>query len=646
MCGICGIVERDRPIDEATLEAMCATMVHRGPDEGGVRLDASGPFRIGLGHRRLSIIDLSTGTQPIGNEDGTVWTIVNGEIYNYQELARELEAKGHRFRTRSDSEVLVHLWEEHGPDLLSHLVGMFAFALWDSKNARLLLARDRLGKKPLFYRADGDSLAFASRLETLLVADGGSREIDPVALDRYLVLQYVPSPRTILAGVSKIPPAHYLLYDRGKVTVERYWWPRPAADAPRTIEEACERLRALLTESVRLRMISDVPLGAFLSGGIDSSVLVGIMAGLSSQPVRTFSIGFDVPEWDERHYARLVAERHKTEHHELVVSPDARAIFPDLVRHYAEPFADSSAIPTWYVSKLAREHVTVALSGDGGDELFAGYDRYKGVALGGLLGAILPPPVARALEQVAGAFHRDGTRRTPAYRAAKFFRGLAEPPLSRYIEWISYFPRRERRGLYRPEWAEILPPNPPHDYFREALAPHADRRLLASILLLDTLTYLPEALLTKVDVASMAHSLEVRTPFLDHRVVEAALAMPTSWKLRGWKEKYVLKRAFADLLPPVVRTRAKMGFAVPLGAWFRGELSGLVGDLLLSRNARVREFFRPAALERLVREHRTGARSHEYKLWSILFLEMWCQVFLRNPAMRPSAVRRPERATP
>ena len=631
MCGICGVLSAGAPVPAARIEAMNGTLVHRGPDGGGVHLGRAGDVHVGLGHRRLAVIDLSTGTQPIANEDGSVVAIVNGEIYNFEELRRELEGRGHRFSTRSDCEPIVHLWEEEGPGLLARLVGMFALAIWDERRGRLLLARDRMGQKPLFYRAEGSTLSFASRLETLLVG-AAAPEVDPVSLDLYLALQYCPSPRTILEGYSKLPPAHYLLWERGRRRVERYWWPRPAAKRPRTVDEASEGLAATLSEAVRSQLVSDVPLGAFLSGGVDSSIVVSQMARHSRARVRTFTIGFDDPRWDETRWARQVAERHGTEHSEFVVRPSAREILDDLVGHYAEPFADSSAIPTWYVSKLARESVTVALSGDGGDELFGGYPRYLGLALSAPLAAFLPGPAAALGAAAAELLWRDRSRRSAASRAAKLLGGLAQPPLARYADWMSYFCRIERASLYRPEWAARLPPNAPLEFFERTLSPHPYRGVVGSVQFLDLLTYLPELLLVKVDVASMAHGLEVRSPFLDHRVVEAALAIPTRWNFRGTASKWILRRAFADALPEGVRRRGKQGFGVPLGDWFRGELSGLLRDLLLDPSARIGRWLRLPVVHRLVAEHLAGRASHEYRLWSLLFLEMWCRRFLDGPA--------------
>jgi asparagine synthase (glutamine-hydrolysing) len=637
MCGITGAVwtEPRLALDDQTLRRMTEVLRHRGPDDEGSHLTdlALRPGYpampgVALGHRRLSIIDLAGGHQPLANEDGSVWLVFNGEIYNYVELRRRLEGSGHRFRSAGDSETIVHLYEDEGPDCLEHLFGMFALALWDAGRRQLLIARDRLGKKPLVYREEPGRLLFASELKSLLQVPGVPRRIDPAALDAYLTYQYVPHPRTIFEGIRKLPPASYGLYREGRLDIRRYWQPDFNREVDRPAADYAEQLRETLTESVRQRLQSDVPLGAFLSGGVDSTIVVGLMQKLAREPVRTFSIGFPVPEYDETAYARLAAEALGTVHEEFRVEPDAVAILPKLVWHFDEPFADSSAVPTWYVSELTRRHVTVALTGDGGDELFAGYPRYRAVRLASWFDR-LPAGLRRIL---AGRFWQ----RMPASPRQKSFRRrwkrfvecLGLSPRRRYLEWIAIFNESRRAELYSDEFLGRLPEADPFEFVDAAFARSAARDPVTSTSMTDLVTYLPCDLMTKVDVASMAHGLECRQPFLDHRVVELAAAMPVGLKYRCGRGKRILIDTFADLLPRPIRRRAKMGFGVPLDHWFRGPLAGFAREVLLGQKSLERGIFRSQAVAELVDQHQSGRFDHSYRLWALLILELWQQCWL------------------
>ena len=632
MCGITGAVwsEPQKAISPQTLQRMIDVLRHRGPDgEGTYLCDPSarpdGPPLPGvaLGHRRLAIIDVAGGRQPLGNEDGSVWVVFNGEIYNFRQLRQRLESAGHRFRTRSDTETLVHLYEDEGPGLLAHLVGMFAFAIWDAPRQQLLLARDRLGQKPLVYCHEPGRLLFASELKSLLQVPGVPREIGPQALDEYLTYQYVPHPRTIFRGIAKLPPAHYAIYCDGRLDVRPYWQPDFNVEEDLPAEEYARRLRSALEASVESQLQSEVPLGAFLSGGIDSTIVVGLMRQLAAAPVRTFSIGFPVRQYDETGYARAAAEHFGTVHEEFRVEPSAVEILPKLVWHYDEPFADSSAVPTWYVSQLTRQHVTVALTGDGGDELFAGYPRYQAVWLAQWCDRL--PGWARRL--LAGRYWQ----RLPASprqkcvrrRWKRFVEPLHEPPVQRYLEWIAIFNEARRSQLYTDDFRAALTESDPLQFLAQGFARSSRRDPVTSTSLTDLVTYLPCDLMTKVDIASMAHGLECRQPFLDHRVVELAAGMPLRLKFRGGRGKRILLRTFADLLPAPIRRRGKMGFGVPLDHWFRNEVKGFAREVLLERRTLGRGYFRPEVVRQMLEDHQGGRFDHSNRLWALLFLELW-----------------------
>jgi asparagine synthase (glutamine-hydrolysing) len=629
MCGIAGRLERD-PAGRVTPEAirrMTDALRHRGPDDEGIWVE--GP--VGLGSRRLAIIDLSPrARQPLTNEDGTLRLVFNGEIYNFQALRADLERRGHAFRSDGDAETILHLYEEEGVECLRHLRGMFAFALWDAPRRTLFLARDRLGKKPLVYHDDGRAFQFASEAKAILADPRVPREPDLDALHDYLVFGYVPSPGAAFRGFRKLPPAHYALVRDGAVTVHRYWTLRYGAKRREGEAALAEELDALLTESVRLRLVSDVPLGALLSGGLDSSAVVAAMRRLVSGPLRTFSIGFDQPEYDELAYAREVARRFETEHHELVVKPDAAAVLPRIVWHHDEPFADSSALPSFALCEMARESVTVALGGDGGDEAFAGYDRYLAAVLAGRYDQA-PASVRWLLRRLPGLLP-GGSPKSAGPRLARFAEALDLPPRRRYARWLTGTADAGGASLYTPELAARVGHRDPLARLEAAYEASDAPSFLDATLHADVQLYLPDDLLVKMDIASMASSLEVRSPFLDHRLVEFAASLPPSLKLRGLTRKYLLRKIVAGVLPERVVRRRKMGFGVPIDHWLRHELREMAGDVLLDARARGRGYFRPEVVRRYLDEHARGVAHHHGRLWSLLVLELWHRTHVDSPA--------------
>lgn len=634
MCGITGALWFDPAlaVDRATLARMTDILAHRGPDDRGeftseLRFDEPYGTRPGvaLGHRRLSILDLEASRQPMANEDESLWLVFNGEIYNYADLRGRLEGAGHRFRTRGDTETILHLYEDEGLEAFSRLNGMFALALWDSKRRRLVLARDRLGKKPLYYRAEANRILFASELKSLLQIPGLPREIDPAAIDHYLAYQYVPHPRCALKGFHKLPPGHYAVFSERGLEARAYWNPDFTEELPRTPaarQEASEQLKHTLEDSIRLRMQSDVPLGAFLSGGIDSSLVVALMQQASERPVRTFAIGFPESQFDETQYARRVAEHLKTEHHEFRVTPAALDILPQLAWHYDEPFGDSSIIPTWYVSREARRFVTVVLTGDGGDELFAGYDRYRGAYWAAKCDR-LPVPLRALATAKFWTMFPAGESRSLLRRARRFSEALRKSPPARYLNWVGVFPELMRADLYNDDFVARLGDADPLQFLVDAWRRAGNRDDATAASVADLFTYLPCDILHKVDIASMAHALECRQPLLDYRAVELAMRMPTSWKTNGRRGKLILQQMYGNLLPREVWTRRKMGFGVPLERWFRHELRAPVRDWLLASDARCHAMFRVESLARLIEEHERAAADHSHRLWALAMLEMW-----------------------
>ncbi len=635
MCGICGAVwcNTSSSLTLESLGGMMDRIVHRGPDDSGQYRDA----HAALGFRRLAIIDLVGGHQPLSNENSTIWTVFNGEIYNFPALRRRLEAKGHDLRSSGDTEVLVHLYEDEGTEMFSFLRGMFSLAIWDSPRRMLVMARDRLGQKPLVYHHDGRRLIFASELKALLALPETTlpRRLDPLALDHYLCYGYVPFPRTILGGIHKLPPAHYAVWHEGALTIKRYWEPDWNVERERPLEEDIEELRSTLSDAVQEQMIADVPLGAFLSGGIDSTIIVGLMQRASNRPVKSFAIGFPDPKYDETRYAEMAARHLGTEHQTFVVEPKAWETLPSLAWHFDEPFADSSALPTWYVARETRRSVTVALTGDAGDELFGGYERYRALALTDLFQR-LPLGPRRVLSSTMVCILPGSARSKSGLRKlARLFEHINEPASSRYLGWMTTFDEADRMRLYSDNQLDLLAaavedlPDPssadPATLISTAFAAGSHRDRVTRAMVADILTYLPGDLLVKVDIASMAHSLECRGPFLDHRVVELAVAMPLKRKiqLRSGRSKLVLKRAFADLLPASIKVRSKMGFGVPISRWFRNELKNELREVLLDPVCLERGLFRPEAIENLVEEHTQGKREHAQRLWALLMLELW-----------------------
>jgi asparagine synthase (glutamine-hydrolysing) len=630
MCGIAGHIALARAASSRDLDPLLDGQRHRGPDAWGTWSDDL----CALGHRRLAIIDLSAaGRQPLSNEDGSVWITFNGEIYNFQALRWRLEGLGHRFRSQTDTEVIVHAYEQWGTHCLQRLRGMFAFGIWDQRHRRLFLARDRVGKKPLFYTQQRDRFLFASELQGLLADPDVPREVDLAAIDTYLSRGYIPAPHTAFRGIRKLPPAHWLTLDvtpEGLVLrVERYWSLEYGPKRRISTGEACERLRERLTEAVRLRMISDVPLGAFLSGGIDSSIIVGLMAGLSDRPIKTFSIGFEDAAYNELDHARRVADRWGTDHHEFIVQPDALAILPKLVRHYGEPFADESAVPTFYVAQLTRRHVTVALNGDGGDESFAGYERYLGNRIAERIRRVPGSRLAASL--LARALPDSLDPKNRLRRARRFLAVAHQPMVERYAHWLGYFSEEAKQHLYRPEFQSFLSEEGQEDWLAARFAETRGLDPVDAAMAVDVQSYLPFDLLVKVDITSMANALEARSPFLDHEVMELAARLPVSMKLRGGNAKYLLKRAFADVLPPENLHRRKMGFGAPVGQWFRGPLRGLLCDSLLSERSLARGYFEPGQVRRLVSAHLDHRTDHTYTLWCLLMLELWHQEMIDAP---------------
>jgi len=634
LCGIAGKVSPRRAVSRDLVEQMCSVIEHRGPDSRGTYIDDG----VGLGVQRLRIIDLATGDQPIANEDASVVVVLNGEIYNYRELREELAGRGHVLSTRTDTEVIVHLYEELGDRCVERLRGMFAFALYDRKRRRLLLARDRVGKKPLFYAHRDGELWFGSETRAILQDPEIDRGVDFAAVDSFLHFQYVPHPLTAFAALRKLPPAHTLVWTDGEIELRRYWKLSYAPGSVATKEDAHELIRRELLEATRLRLRSDVPLGAFLSGGVDSSAVVAAMAQQSEGRVKTFSIGFDVARYDETKYAREVAQLYDTDHHELRVEPHAIEVLPDLVWHYGEPFADSSAIPSWYLARMTREHVTVALNGDGGDESFAGYTRYVGNHLSARLGA-LPLPLRRALRAAVATVGPDRREDSFRSRVDRLTRAALMSPYDRYAMWIAYFNDADRAALYTPEFRAVVADTAaPAAFIRDAWSSSDARDEVNRLLDIDVETYLPGDLLVKMDIASMAHSLEVRSPLLDHVFMEQIAGLPGRWKLQGRTTKKLFKDALRPWIPSHVLDRPKWGFGVPISDWLRGELRELPRDVLLDATSVRRGFFRRERVSALIDEHVAGSRDHGYKLWTLIQLELWLRTFVDTAAPAPVAL--------
>jgi asparagine synthase (glutamine-hydrolysing) len=623
MCGICGIATTGGAVDPARLAAMSETLVHRGPDSEGSFVDGG----VGLAARRLAIIDLETGDQPIGNEDGRIQVVQNGELYNYRELRRDLERAGHTLATHGDTEVLVHLYEEHGLDFAERLRGMFAVALWDGPRRRLVLARDRYGIKPLYYRQADGELAFASELRAL-----PRGEIDVDAVEAFLAFNCIPAPLTIFREIRKLPSGHVLSWQDGRLELARFARPAPvsAGEVRREDEaELIEELRARLRDSVRAHLVADVPVGVLLSGGVDSATLTALAAGESAEPVRTFSIGFEERSFDELADARLVAERYGTQHEELVLRPDAALLLPALAEAFDEPFADSSALPTYLVSKLAAEHVKVALSGEGGDELFGGYYTYTADLLASRYGAL-----ARFARPLVERLPSSSAKASFDYKAKRFVRAAHLPTLERHHAWKEIFSADVRAELTgrRSDFDPV-------DLLRTRFAETEGAELLARLQDVDLGLYLVDDLLAKTDRASMAHSLEARVPFLDPLVTNFALALPTEHKVQGLRKKVLLRKAVAPLVPAPLLRRRKRGFSIPAAAWLRGELEPFARDTLSSDTLRRQGFFDPAAVGRILEEHVSGKQDLSRQLWGLLAFTLWHERHVENAPRETSVAQ-------
>ncbi len=634
MCGITGIYHyaSEEPVNEVVLHRMTEVVAHRGPDDHGFHVTA----RVGLGHRRLSIIDVAGGHQPIFNEDGTVAIIFNGEIYNYRELQRLVESRGHHLRTRSDTETIVHLYEEFGEECVKMLRGMFAFALWDERRRKMLLARDRLGKKPLYYAARDGRFIFGSEIKSLLEDPHLPRALDMEALADYFSFQYIPAPKTIFREVRKLRPAHYLVVTPQGLCEQEYWDLDFSQVDEYSEEQWCDLLLEALREAVGVRLMSEVPLGAFLSSGIDSSSVVALMSEITPHPVITASIGFSEEKYSEAEEARRFAQHINAEHHERMVKPDALSAVEKLVWHYDEPFADSSAVPTYYVSQVARQFVTVALSGDGGDENFVGYRRYLFDAVENRVRALIPASLRRPLFGALAAIYPKADWLPQPLRAKATLRNLSLDPAAAYFNSVYGVMSQERSGLLGRDVALQLNGYDPFDHFRYYFDRARTTDPISRVQYVDIKTYLADDILTKVDRASMAVSLEVRCPLLDHRLMELMARMPSRLKLRGRESKYILRRAMSRILPPEVLKRRKQGFVIPLAEWLRSDLRELAESALFDPSAQD-DLLDCAAVARLWRQHQLGLRDYSRPLWAILMLRMWQRKFATGKSVKLAA---------
>jgi len=642
MCGICGVIDLNgRPVETTVGQCMMTLLAHRGPDSTGSLVIEPEPSKTRmtgfLGHCRLEIIDLSEAArQPLPNEDKTIWVVFNGEIYNFQELRDELEQRGHLFRSGSDTETIVHAYEVFGDDVLQHLDGMFAFALWDARRGRLLLARDRTGKKPLFYTFDGTRLTFASEIKAILACPWVERRIAAGQIPELLTFGYVHTPQTMFEGILQVPPASYIVLDSHGLTAPRRYWHLTFAagsnGSTMSLTAAAAHIRTLLTGAVARRLISDVPLGAMLSGGLDSSIVVGLMTQLMQEPVRTFTIGWvDDLSFDERPYAAIAARHFKTDHTEFVVKADAIALMESLLWHHDQPYGDSSAIPTYLVSRLAKQQVTVVLNGDGGDEVFAGYYRFRG--------AMMASRVPHWLTFVGHAIGRCLPRNQGYYSIRRRFERFFDDPKAsveeRFLSWISLFNLASILSMLRHDLAAQVHVEDLHAGFTRWIAATNGLPLLHRLLNANFMTYLPDDLHVKMDRMSMANALETRSPMLDTAVVEFVASLPPEMKIHRTQMKYILKLAFRDFLPPALLNRKKHGFSVPLSDWFRQQLRPYVEETLLSPRARLREYLDQDIIRRLVQEHIDGIQQHRYRLWLLLTFEVWLRMFEAGTLWKP-----------
>ncbi len=628
MCGICGTMNfsREDHVDAQDVQRMNDAIFHRGPDDDGFYIKDN----VGLAMRRLSIIDLSTGKQPIRNEDGSVWIVFNGEIYNYPELRKDLESRGHRFYTKSDTEAIVHAYEEYGAECPSKLNGMFAFAIWDDYRQRLFIARDRLGKKPLYYYHDSKRVIFGSELKSILQIKDVPRRVSREAVDLYLTYEYIPAPHTIFEDIKKLPAGHSLtIQANGKAEVRPYWELHFHENG--TLEKDLQRgLVDLLQDAVKIRLMSDVPLGAFLSGGIDSSCVVALMARVMNQPVKTFSIGFEEGSYNELHFAREIARHFKTEHQEFILKPDALGLTEKLARHLDEPLGDFSIIPTFLVSQMARQHVTVALSGDGGDELFGGYETYvadwayrKYRRLPKFLRNGVISPITQHMPPTE-------KKKGVVNRAKRFVEGATLPEDLQHVRWMIFLSQKEKQSLYGERMQSLASSSGAHDFIRSHFNSADSQDYGNRQMYVDIKTYLCDDIMVKVDRMSMATSLETRAPFLDYRVVEYAATIPSAFKIQGTKTKQILKKAMSDLLPPMITQRGKEGFSMPIKNWLKHELRPMMMDVLSPTQLAADGFFNPTYVQSLINDHVNGVENHSHRLWALMMFGIWRDQYM-NP---------------
>jgi asparagine synthase (glutamine-hydrolysing) len=627
LCGICGIYdyERKNGVDETLLKNMCGIITHRGPDDEGFFVDD----HIGLGMRRLSIIDLKTGDQPIHNEDQSVWIVFNGEIYNYRELKEELIKKGHRFYTFSDTEVIVHLYEEMGNDCVKKLNGMFAFAIWDSNSNTLLLARDRLGIKPLHYTIVDGRLIFGSEIKAILQHSNVKRELDFTALSDFLTFEWIPAPKTIFRGIKKLLPGHILIAENKIITTEKKWdlvFEKNIKSEGQLEKEIFERLK----KSVQFRLISDVPLGAFLSGGIDSSAIVALMSMLSDDPVKTFTIGFSEESYNEVEYARQVAEHFQTEHHEKIIEPNAYDLMEKVIKNLDEPFADVSTLPTYLVSEFARKHVKVVLTGDGGDETFGGYDQYEANHMMNYYSVLPDILIQNTIPSITKRLAPSPQKKGLKNKIKRFVDGAALPKEYGHMRWMIYFTEEEKASLYHGDFSSKLQGVNSYDSVKTYFENNKGIDQLSQALYLDTKLYLVDDILTKVDRMSMANSLEARVPLLDHNFVEFVAGIPSEMKIKKGTRKYIFKRAMREILPPEILKRGKQGFSIPMKNWLRTDLKDLMEEVLSEKRINKENYFNYDYIEKLKKRHLSGKYDHWHKLWALMCFEMWHERYIED----------------
>ena len=635
MCGICGKVSinGNSGLSEDLILKMCGVLKHRGPDDEGVylnRVKGEGcRVNVGLGHRRLSIIDLSpAGHQPMSNEDGAIWVVMNGEIYNFLELREILEKKGHHFRSHSDTEMLIHLYEERGVDCLSEIRGTFVFALWDGKKNRLFVARDRVGKKQFYYMYKNQTLIFASEIKAILQDPEVSVEVNRAAVTDYLTYGYIPTPESMFKNIVKLPPAHFMLYENGSIRMERYWHLDFSKKLKLSEPEYCNRIMDLLEEATRIRLISDVPLGAFLSGGIDSSAVVCMMSKLAPGSVKTFSIGFEEQSHSELKYAGIIARHFGTEHHEYVVKPQAIELLPKLVWHYNEPYADSSALPSYYVAQMTRQEVKVALNGDGGDEDFGGYERFMAARFAEFFRKI-PASLRKFVIKPVADMIPASLAYNNFHTKLKRFISMAERPYrERHYNWVSIFRDEETDDLFSDEFKKEINNRSSFSYLHSAFEECASKDIVDLVMSTDIRTYLLDDLLVKMDIATMANSLEGRSPFLDHKMMEFAASIPSNLKIKGNRLKYILKKALSKSLPEEILSRGKMGFGIPIDSWFRNDLKSYSYDVLMSDRCIKRNYFKKESIKKLLDDHSSAKSNHGARIWALLNLELWHRIFI------------------